>query len=68
MTQADTLQSGHKLIDRNNPGVAAAMNEDIRLGNAYVRALHKCEAEAARTGKEERCPLIVKPPVAPAGR
>ncbi len=66
LMQADTLQAGYKLIDRNNPGVAAAVNEDIRLGNAYAGALHKCEAEAARTGKEERCTLIVKPPLAPA--
>lgn len=66
LMQADTLQAGYKLIDRNNPGLAAAVNEDIRLGNAYADALHKCEAEAARTGKEERCTLIVKPPLAPA--
>ena len=66
LMQADTLQAGYKLIDRNNPGVAAAVNEDIRLGNAYAGALHKCEAEAARTGKEKRCSLIVKPPPAPA--
>jgi hypothetical protein len=71
LMQADTLQAGYKLIDRNNPGLAAAVNEDIRLGNAYADALHKCEAEAARTGKEERCTLIVKPPPAngsPGGR
>ncbi len=61
LMQADPLQAGYKLIDRNNPGVAAAVNEDIRLGNAYAGTLHKCEAEAARTGKEERCSLIVKP-------
>ena len=66
LMQANTLQAGYKLIDRNNPGLAAAVNEDIRLGNAYADALHKCEAEAARTGKEERCTLIVKPPPAPA--
>ncbi len=47
LMQADTLQAGYKLIDRNNPGVAAALNEDIRLGNAYADALHKCEADAA---------------------
>ena len=62
LMQADTLQAGYKLIDRNNPGLAAAVNEDIRLGNAYAGALHKCEAEAARTGKEERCTLDVQPP------
>jgi len=65
LMQADTLQAGYKLIDRNNPSLAAAVNEDIRLGNAYAGALHKCEAEAARTGKEERCTMIVKPPPAP---
>ena len=66
LMQADTLQAGYKLIDRNNPVVAAALSEDIRLGNAYAGALHKCEADAARMGKEERCTLIVKPPPAPA--
>jgi hypothetical protein len=38
----------------------AAMT-DIRLGNAYADALHKCEADAARAGKEERCTLDVQP-------
>lgn len=32
-------------------GTAAALSEDIRLGNAYAEALHKCETEAARSGK-----------------
>jgi hypothetical protein len=62
LMQADTLQAGYKLIDRNNPGVAAVVNDDIRLGNAYADALHKCETKAARTGKEERCILDVQPP------
>ena len=70
LMQADPLQAGYKLIDRDNPRVAAAVNEDIRLGNAYAGALHKCEAEAARAGKAERCTLTVKPPPngPPAGR
>lgn len=63
LMQADTLQAGYQLIDRNNPGLAAALNEDIRLGNAYADALHKCEGEAARTGKMERCTLDVQPPL-----
>jgi hypothetical protein len=29
--QAATLLTGYRLIDRNKPGVAAALNEDIRL-------------------------------------
>ena len=53
LMQANTLQAGYQLIDRNNPGLAAALNEDIRLGNAYADALHKCEAEAAKTKKDE---------------
>jgi hypothetical protein len=61
LMQANTLQAGYQLIDRNNPGTAAALSEDIRLGNAYAGALHKCEAEAARTGKVERCILDVQP-------
>ena len=61
LMQANTLQAGYQLIDRNNPGLAAAVNEDIRLGNAYADALHKCEAEAARTGKAERCTVDVQP-------
>ena len=60
--QANTLQAGYQLIDRNNPGTAAALSEDIRLGNAYSDALHKCEAEAARMGKAERCTVDVQPP------
>jgi hypothetical protein len=60
--QADPLQAGYKLIDRNNPGVAAALNEDIRLGNAYAEDLHKCEATAAQVGKEQRCTVGVQPP------
>ena len=35
------LQTGYQLIDRNSPGLAAALNDDIRLGNAYADALHK---------------------------
>jgi hypothetical protein len=29
---------------------------------AAIDALHKCEADAARAGKEERCTLDVQPP------
>jgi hypothetical protein len=65
LMQADMLQAGYKLIDRNNPGIAAALNEDIRLGNAYADELHKCEAEAAQAGKEQRCTLNVQPPPRP---
>lgn len=61
LMQANTLQAGYQLIDRNDPGTAAALSEDIRLGNAYADALHKCEAEAERTRKEERCILDVVP-------
>ena len=39
-----------------------ALNEDIRLGNAYADALHRCEVEAERTGKPARCSLDVRPP------
>jgi hypothetical protein len=66
--QADTLQAGYQLIDRNRPGLATALNEDIRLGNAYAEALRKCEAEAARTGKAERCILDVQPPRPASGQ
>ena len=62
LMQADKLQAGYKLIDRNNPGLAAAVNEDIRLGNAYAGALHKCEVKAAQIGKVERCTIDVPPP------
>jgi hypothetical protein len=62
LMQADTLQAGYNLMDRNNPGVAEAVNEDIRLGNAYAGELHKCEAVAAQAGKEQRCTLSVQPP------
>jgi hypothetical protein len=62
LMQADTLQTGYKVIDSNNPGVAAAVNEDIRLGNAYAGALHACEAAAAQASKEQRCALSVPPP------
>jgi Family of unknown function (DUF6118) len=61
LMQADTLQAGYKLIDWNNPGTVAAVNEDIRLG-AYANELHKCEAAAAQAGKEQRCILGVQPP------
>jgi len=61
LMQANTLQAGYQLIDRNNPGVAAAVNEDIRLGNLYADALHKCEVEAGRIGKAEHCILDVQP-------
>ena len=64
LMQVDTLQAGYKLIDRNNSGITAELNEDIRLGNAYADALHKCEAEVARMGKAERCTLVVQPPPA----
>jgi hypothetical protein len=33
LMQADTLQAGYKLIDSNNPGLAAAVAEDMGLGN-----------------------------------
>jgi hypothetical protein len=49
LMQANTPQAGYQLINRNNPGTAAALSEDIRLGNSYADTLHKCEAEAART-------------------
>jgi len=62
LMQANTLQAGYQLIDRNNPSVAAALNEDIRLGNAYADLLHKCEAEAGRTGKADHCTIDVQPP------
>ena len=51
----------YQLIDRNNPGTAAALSEDIRLGNAYADTLHKCEADATQAGKVERCILDVRP-------
>jgi hypothetical protein len=59
LMHAGPLQAGYQLIDRNNPDIATALNEDIRLGNAYADALHKCEAEAARMGKAVRCSLDV---------
>jgi len=62
LMQANTTQAGYRLIDRNNPGTAEALNEDIRLGNAYADALHRCEVEAERTGKPARCSLDVRPP------
>jgi hypothetical protein len=62
LMQADTLQAGYKLIDKNDPGLAATLNEDIRLGNVYADELHKCEAVAAQAGKEQRCTLGVQPP------
>jgi hypothetical protein len=65
LMQADTLEAGYKLIGRNNPGIVAALNEDIRLGNAYADELHKCEAAAAQAGKEQRCAVSVKPPPRP---
>jgi len=61
LMQANTLQAGYQLIDRNNPGLAAAVNDDIRLGNAYADALHKCEDEAMRMGKVTQCTLTVAP-------
>jgi len=61
LMQANTLQAGYQLIDRNNPGLAAALSEDIRLGNAYAGVLHNCEAEAERMGKKVRCTLDVQP-------
>lgn len=61
LMQANTLQAGYKLIDKGNPGLASEVNEDIRLGNAYAGALHKCETDATRTGKVERCVLNVQP-------
>ncbi|HUB47437.1 MAG TPA: DUF6118 family protein [Acetobacteraceae bacterium] len=64
LMQANTVQAGYQLIDRNNPGLAAEVNEDIRLGNAYAGALHKCETEATQTGKDQRCVLSVTPPQA----
>jgi len=62
LMQANTVQAGYQLIDRNNPGLAAEVNQDIRLGNAYADALHKCEADATQAGKVERCILDVQPP------
>jgi len=62
LMQANPVQAGYQLIDRNNPGTAAALSEDIRLGNLYADALHKCEAEARRTGRVERCILDAQPP------
>jgi Family of unknown function (DUF6118) len=62
LMQADTLQAGYKLMDWNNPGTVAAVNEDIRLGNAYANELHKCEAAAVQAGKEQRCIFGVQPP------
>jgi hypothetical protein len=62
LMQANTTLAGYQLIDRNNPGTAAALSEDIRLGNAYAGALHKCEAEAMRAEKDIRCNLWVKSP------
>jgi Family of unknown function (DUF6118) len=61
LMQADTLQAGYKLIDKNDPGLTATLNEDIRLGNAYADELRKCEATAAQAGKEQRCTLSVQP-------
>jgi Family of unknown function (DUF6118) len=62
LMQADSLQAGYKLIDKNNPGLVAALNEDIRLGNVYAEELHRCEAAAAQAGKEQRCIFGVQPP------
>ena len=62
LMQADTVQAGYKLIGRNDPSIIAVVGEDIRLGNAYADELHKCEAAAAQTGKEQRCALDVSPP------
>lgn len=61
LMQANTLQAGYQLIDRNNSALAAELNEDIRLGNSYADALHKCEVEAARDRKPDHCTLTVQP-------
>ena len=59
LMQADTVQAGYKLIGRNDPSIIAVVGEDIRLGNAYADELHKCEAAAVQTGKEQRCAFDV---------
>lgn len=61
LMQANTLQAGYQLIDRNNPGIAAALSEDIRLGDAYTDVLHRCELEASKAGRPEHCTLEVQP-------
>jgi hypothetical protein len=50
LMQANPGQAIYQIIDRDNPGITAAVNEDIQLGNAYA-GLRKCEADAARTGR-----------------
>jgi len=66
LMQANTVQAGYQLIDQNNPGLAAEVNEDIRLGNAYAGDLHRCEAHAASAGRAERCTLDVQPRTTPS--
>jgi hypothetical protein len=61
MLQADTLQAGYQPIDWNNPGVASALNEDIRLGNACADALHKCEVEGSAGRQRGAVYLDVQP-------
>jgi hypothetical protein len=63
LMQANTVQAGYQLIDRNNPGTAAALNDDIRLGNEYADVLHTCEVKAARSGKMDSCIVEVQPPL-----
>ena len=55
------LQAGYTLIDKNDPGLAATLNDDIRLDNAYAGELHKCEVVAAQAGQEQRCTVSVQP-------
>jgi hypothetical protein len=60
--------SGQMVWWPNNPGLVAALNEGIRLSNAYADVLHRCEAEAARTGRDEHCTVDVPSPWPVSGR
>ena len=66
MRRRDELRAVYARIlaaanNRNNSGTAAALSDDIRLGNAYADPLHTCEADATRAGKVKPCVLDVKP-------
>jgi hypothetical protein len=45
------LQAGYKLIDQNNPGIAVALNEDIRLGNAYAETCTNARWRQRKLGR-----------------
>jgi Family of unknown function (DUF6118) len=62
LVKEDRWQAGEALMRLGNPGQWSGAIEALRLARANEAALAGCRSQAAKTGREQKCALVVPAP------